>query len=77
MFSVILVVLRSLGAALQPRRRLLLENLALRHQLIVLNRNARKPRSSKPDRLLWVFLRAVWSHWERALVIIQPQTVIC
>ncbi len=76
MFSVILAVLRSLGAALQPRRRLLFENLALRHQLLVLNRNAGKPRFRNPDRLLWVFLRAVWSGWEKALVIIQPQTVI-
>jgi transposase InsO family protein len=76
MFNVILAVLRSLGAAFQSHRQLLLENLALRHQLMVLNRNARKPRFSKPDRLLWVVLRAVWSRWEKALVIIQPQTVI-
>ncbi len=37
MFGVILAVLRSLGAAFQPRRQLLLENLALRHQIMVLN----------------------------------------
>ena len=76
MFGVILAVLRSLGAAFQPRRQLLLENLALRHQLVVLNRNAEKPQFSNPDRLLWICLRAVWSRWERALTIIQPQTVI-
>jgi hypothetical protein len=34
MFGVILAVLRSLGAALQPRRRLLLENLALRQTVV-------------------------------------------
>jgi transposase InsO family protein len=76
MFGVILAVLQSLGAAFQSRRQLLLENLALRHQLLVLNRNAGKPRFSNPDRLLWVFLRAVWSRWGKALVIIQPPTVI-
>jgi hypothetical protein len=55
MFGVILAVLQSLGAAFQTHRQLLLEILALRHQLKVLNRNTRKPRFSKPDRLLWVF----------------------
>jgi hypothetical protein len=65
MFGVILAVLWSLGANFHPRRQLLLENLALRHQLMVLNRNARKPRFRQPDRLLWVFLRAVRARWER------------
>jgi hypothetical protein len=76
MFGVFLAVLRSLAAAFQPRRQLLLENLALRHQLLVLSRNARKPKFSNSDRLLWICLRAVWSRWERALVILRPQTVI-
>jgi transposase InsO family protein len=76
MFGVFLAVLQSLGAAFQSRRQLLLENLALRHQLVVLNRNAAKPKFRNPDRLLWICLRAVWSRWERALVIIRPQTVI-
>jgi putative transposase len=76
MFGVIFAVLRSLGATFQPRRHLLLENLALRHQLLVLNRTAGKPKFRNADRLLWICLRAVWSRWEKALVIIQPQTVI-
>jgi hypothetical protein len=76
MFGVILTVLRTLGAAFQPRRQLLLENLALRHQLLVLNRTAVKPTFSNPDRLLWIFLRAAWSRWKGALVIIRTQTVI-
>lgn len=57
MFGVILAVLQSLGAALQTHRLLLLENLALRHQLMVLNRNTRKPKFSKPDRLPWAMRR--------------------
>lgn len=76
MFDVILAVLRSIGAAFQPRRQILLENLALRHQLLVLSRNAARPRFRNSDRLLWVLLRTVWSRWEKALVIIQPETVI-
>ena len=38
MFSLAFAVLQSLAAALQTRRHLALENLALRHQLLVLNR---------------------------------------
>jgi hypothetical protein len=32
--------------------------------------------SANSDRLLWIGLRAVWSRWEKALVIIRLQTVI-
>src|ERR1017187_8680657 len=76
MFGIILAVLRSLGAAIQSHGQLLLENLPLRHQLLVLNRTARKPKFRDTAWPLWIGLRAVWSHWEKALVIIQPQTVI-
>jgi hypothetical protein len=62
MFGVIFAVLWSLGATFQPRRQLLLENLALRHQLLVLNRTAGKPKFRNTDRLLWICLRAVWAR---------------
>jgi putative transposase len=54
----------------------LLENMALRHQLTVLRRSVPKPRLRNTDRLLWVVLHRCWSGWERALLIVQPQTVI-
>ena len=76
MFSVIFTVLRSLVGAFQPRRQLVLENLALRHQLTVLKRSSGKPAFRRSGRLLWVLLRTLWSRWATALVIIQPQTVI-
>ena len=76
MFGVILFVLRTLKTGLRSRSDLLLENLALRHQLLVLNRTAGKPRFRNADRLLWICLRAVWSRWEKTLVVIRPQTVI-
>ena len=76
MFGKILAVLRSLSATLQPCCQRLLENSPLRHQLLVLNRTAGKPRFRNADRLLWICLRAVWSRWEKTLVVIRPQTVI-
>jgi putative transposase len=76
MFSLILTMIRSLRCAFMPRRDLVLENLALRHQLLVLNRRHEQPHFHRADRLLWVALRAVWSRWTKALVIVQPQTVV-
>jgi hypothetical protein len=60
-------------SALSARRDLLLEILALRHQLGVLARSDRRFRPS--DRLLWVCLRWLWPRWRDALVLVQPATV--
>ena len=59
--------------ALSTRRDLLLELLALRHQLHVLVRSNRRFRPS--DRLLWLVLRQLWPRWRDALVLVQPVTV--
>ena len=76
MFALVLTVLQALLSACQSRSQLLLENLALRHQLSVLQRSAPKPRLKSSDRLLWLVLRRLLSTWQRALVLVQPQTVI-
>jgi hypothetical protein len=39
----------------------------------VLTRNATEPRFSNSDRLLWIFLRRIWSCWKGALVLLQAQ----
>jgi hypothetical protein len=59
MFGVFLAVLQSLGAAFQSHRQLLLENLALRHQLMVLSLgsfNACKDESRSPE-----FSQRIWA----------------
>jgi hypothetical protein len=69
-------VVRTLAAirfALSTRRDLLLEMLALRHQLGVLARSNRRLRPF--DRLLWLILQRVWPPWRDALVLVQPATV--
>jgi len=53
-----------------------LENLALRHQLRVLQRSVRRPRLARWDRILWVWLCRVWAGWRSSLVIVQPATVL-
>jgi putative transposase len=76
MSDVIFVLLRSLLSVCHSRRLLLLENLALRHQLTVLKRQTRQPKLRPADRLLWLALRRWWPDWQRALVLVQPQTLI-
>ena len=57
-------------------RQLALENLALRQQLAVYKRTARRPTLRRSDRLLWVWLSQVWTGWRDALVIVAPDTVL-
>ena len=53
-----------------------LENLALRHQLLVLRRSVVRPHLSRWDRILWVWLSRLWTDWRASLVIVQPATVL-
>ncbi len=70
----LLAPLRSIfrsGAALE------LENLALRHQIAVLQRTAAKHlKLTSADRLLWVCLSRLWHDWRSALAIVKPETVL-
>ena len=63
-------------AALKSRRNLVLENLALRHQLLVPSRRANRPRLRPLDRALWVWRSHSWKGWKTSLRIYQPDTVI-
>ena len=55
---------------------LVLENLALRQQLAVLQRSVRRPRLRRRDRVFWVVLSRIWSNWRSALTIVKPDTVL-
>jgi hypothetical protein len=50
------LIFASARSALRSRRHLVLENLALRHQLAVLARSSRGPPLRPADRLLWSWL---------------------
>jgi hypothetical protein len=53
-----------------------LENVALRHQLAILQRTAPRPRLRRRDRIFWVCLSRLWGNWRASLLIIQPATVL-
>jgi putative transposase len=52
------------------------EHVALRHQLVVLQRSVGRPRLRRWDRLVWVGLSQLWAGWRSTLVIVQPGTVL-
>src|SRR5712691_7944164 len=77
MLVVLLLIARSLLAGLGSRRELMLENLALRHQLQVALRTNSHPRLQPRDRALWVWLYAVWPDgWRQHLHLVKPETVL-
>jgi hypothetical protein len=58
------------------RQSLLLENLALRQQLVALKRRHPRPSLGLFDKLFWVVARRVWSAWKQSLIIVTPETVV-
>jgi len=63
----------------EPRTRtaLLLEAIALRHQIAVLERSGtRRPCFRRWDRLFWILFSRWWAQWRDSLIIVQPETVL-
>jgi hypothetical protein len=55
---------------------LLLESMALRHQIAVLERSGtRRPCFRLWDRLFWILFLRWWSQGRNSLIIVQPETV--
>jgi len=73
LFPALLVLSRTLFAS---RLELVAENLALRQQLAVLNRKAKRPKLQSQDRLFWATLSSLWKNWRSALIIVKPDTVL-
>ena len=70
-------LLAALRAIFRSRAALELENLALRHQIGMLQRSATKrPKWTAGDRLLWIGLSRIWRDWRSALAIVRPETVL-
>ena len=72
-FRLYLTAIRLLPRA---RRDLVLENLALRHQLAVCMRSRRRPPLRDSDRRFWSALARGWAGWRDALTVVQPDTVV-
>jgi transposase InsO family protein len=76
MWDLLRIATRTAVSAIRRRRDLALENLALRHQLSVLQRQSKRPQFRDSDRLFWIGLERLWPRWQRALMLVQPATVV-
>ena len=65
----------TLRVLFRTREQLLIENLALRQQVIALHKNRPRPPLDDMDRAFWVALRAAWPGWANRLFIVNPDTV--
>src|ERR1700682_1264718 len=76
MFTLFVSVLFSVPAGFRTRAALQAEILALRHQLLVLQRsnNGHRVRLRANDRLLWVWLSRCGIGLGSALIIVMPET---
>jgi len=73
---IVLAVWTFLRALLGHSSAVALENIALRHQLMVLQRSVARPRLRRRDRVLWVCLAWLWPSWRASLVLVRPATVV-
>jgi hypothetical protein len=76
MQGVLRLVLDTIISLFRTRYGLQAENLALRHQLCVYQRNLKRPTILPADRALWSLLARMWGDWKQALVFVRPETVI-
>jgi len=77
MLVVLTTFLSILRSILRSRAAVELENLALRHQIGVLQRSAaRRLKLTSGDRLFWICLSRFWRDWRSALAIVKPETVV-
>ncbi len=65
------------GSNPRTRLALVLESIALRYQIAVLERNGtRRPCFRRIDRLFWILLSRWWPQWRESLMIVQAETVL-
>src|ERR1700680_2730354 len=77
MLSILCLFLSTMFSAFRSRAAVQVEIVALRHQIGVLRRSAKKrPTLTVADRVFWAWLSGAWADWKSALVIVKPETVI-
>jgi putative transposase len=76
MFSSLRHLIGWMVSTLGSRKDLILENLALRQQLLSLHAKRPRRRSSAMHKLFWVLLRRLWSGWRMPLILVTPRTVV-
>ena len=70
------IVTGTLSDMIRSRADLIAENAMLRQQLIVLNRQVKRPQLTNGDRIRLVLLARCTQFWQQALHIVQPDTLL-
>ena len=73
--GILRAILTFLRAFFASRAALAAENVMLRQQLIVTHRSVPRPRVRRTDRIVLCWLSRLWSGWQSALLIAQPDTI--
>jgi transposase InsO family protein len=76
MFSSVRHLIGWILSGFGSRQDLVLENLALRQQLLALQTKRPRRRLSARHKLFWVLLRKLWSEWQKPLILVTPRTVV-
>ena len=77
MCNVLKSICAGLASTVRTRASLQMEILALRQQLVVLQRtNKKRLRLRTSDRILWIVLSRFWPQWRECLMLVKPDTVI-
>src|ERR1700757_3347348 len=63
-------------SAFRSREDLILENLALRQQLLALRTRRPRRRLSALHKLFWIVLRRLWVGLRKPLILVTPRTVV-
>jgi hypothetical protein len=66
----------TVGLLSEPCCTPVLEILALRHQIGVLQRSVKRPKLTPADRLLWAWLSTAWPDWKSVAFILKASTVV-
>jgi putative transposase len=70
------LLLWAILAALKPKALLVAENLCLRQQLLVLQRQQPRPYLKTVDRFFWVVASRWLDGWRPLLLVVKPKTVL-
>ena len=76
MQPIVRAILAFVSTVFRSRLSLQFEIIALRHQLTVYQRTAKRPRINPGDRVLWSWIGRHWSGWQDARAFVQFGTVI-
>jgi len=71
-----LLIVRFVHSLFRSKRQLVLENLALRQQVVMLRQSVKKPRPSVVDKLFWIIFSHYVDGWRKLLHSLHPDTVV-